>query len=94
MFQYFWIAIYIGTYGYWRGSSALILSCFLYYSLRTFACPKYSGHDVNAILNVIKILSLSVNLSIVEIGCTLWVWLVGVVSRRWVWFVGGIYGCG
>ena len=25
-----------------------------------------------------------------------WVWLVGVVSRRWVWLVGvgGIYGCG
>ena len=26
----------------------------------------------------------------------IWVWLVGVVSRRWVWLVGvgGIYGCG
>ena len=24
----------------------------------------------------------------------LWVWLVGVVSRRWVWLVGGIYGYG
>ena len=63
-FQYFWIAIYIGTYGYLRGSSALVLSCFLYYSLRTSARPKYSGHDVNVILNLIKILLLSVNLSI------------------------------
>ena len=29
-------------------------------------------------------------------GWNLWVWLVGVVSRRWVWLVGkgGIYGCG
>ena len=63
-FQYFWIAIYIGTYGYLRGSSTLVLSCFLYYSLRTSARPKYSGHDVNAILNLIKILLLSVNLSI------------------------------
>ena len=28
-------------------------------------------------------------------GWNLWVWLVGVVSRRWVWLVGvgGIYGC-
>ena len=54
----------IGTYGYLRGPSALVLSCFLYYSLRTSARPKYSGHDVDAILNLIKILSLSVNLSI------------------------------
>ena len=25
-----------------------------------------------------------------------WVWLVGVASRKWVWLVGvgGIYGCG
>ena len=27
-------------------------------------------------------------------GWNLWVWLVGVVSRRWVWLVGGIYGYG
>ena len=27
-------------------------------------------------------------------GWNLWVWLVGVVSRRWVWLVGGINGCG
>ena len=39
VFQYFWIAIYIGTYGYLRGSSALVLSCFLYYSLQTSARP-------------------------------------------------------
>ena len=25
---------------------------------------------------------------------SLWVWLVGMVSRRQVWLVGGIYGCG
>ena len=33
---------------------------------------------------------------IVESGWNVWVWLVGVVSRRWVWLVGedGIYGCG
>ena len=31
-----------------------------------------------------------------ESGWNIWVWLVGVVSRRWVWLVGlgGIYGCG
>ena len=29
-----------------------------------------------------------------ESGWKLWVWLVGVVSRRWVWLVGGIYGYG
>ena len=29
-----------------------------------------------------------------ESGWNLWVWLVGVVSRRWVWPVGGVYGCG
>ena len=29
-------------------------------------------------------------------GWNVWVWLVGVVSRRWVWLVGvgGMYGCG
>ena len=26
-------------------------------------------------------------------GWNLWVWLLGVVSRRRVWLVGGIYGC-
>ena len=29
-----------------------------------------------------------------ESRLTLWVWVVGVVSRRWAWLVGGIYGCG
>ena len=31
-----------------------------------------------------------------ESGWNVWVWLVGVVSKRWVWLVGvgGIYGCG
>ena len=31
-----------------------------------------------------------------ESGWNVWVWLVGVVSRKWVWLVGvdGIYGCG
>ena len=31
-----------------------------------------------------------------ESGWNVWVWLVGVVSRRRVWLVGegGIYGCG
>ena len=31
-----------------------------------------------------------------ESGWNVWVWLVGVVSRRWVWLVGvgRIYGCG
>ena len=31
-----------------------------------------------------------------ESGGNVWVWLVGVVSRRRVWLVGesGIYGCG
>ena len=33
-------------------------------------------------------------LTILESGWNLWVWLVGVVSRRWVWLVGGIYGYG
>ena len=34
--------------------------------------------------------------TIVESGWNVWVWLVGVVSRRWVWLVGvdGLYGCG
>ena len=33
---------------------------------------------------------------IVESGWNVWVWVVGVVSRRRVWLVGegGIYGCG
>ena len=33
---------------------------------------------------------------IVESGWNVWVWLVGVVSRRRVWLVevGGIYECG
>ena len=35
-------------------------------------------------------------MTIVESGWNVWVWLVGVVSRRQVWLVGvcGIYGCG
>ena len=35
-------------------------------------------------------------MTIVESGWNVWVWLVGMVSRRWVWLVGvgGIYGCG
>ena len=33
-------------------------------------------------------------MTILENGWNLWVWLVGVVSRRWVWLVGGIYGYG
>ena len=32
--------------------------------------------------------------TILESRCNLWVWLVGVVSRRWVLLVGGIYGYG
>ena len=39
---------------------------------------------------------LKVWMTIVESGWNVWVWLVGVVSRRRVWLVGvgGIYGCG
>ena len=33
-------------------------------------------------------------MDLLESGWNLWVWLVGVVSRRWVWLVGGIYGYG
>ena len=33
-------------------------------------------------------------MTIVESGWNLWMWLVGVVSRRWLWLVGGIYVCG
>ena len=29
-----------------------------------------------------------------ESGWNLWVWLVGVVSRKWVWLVGGNYRYG
>ena len=31
-----------------------------------------------------------------ESGWNVWLWLVGVVSKRWVWLVGvgEIYGCG
>ena len=32
-------------------------------------------------------------MAILESGWNLWVWLVGVVSRRWVW-LGGFYGYG
>ena len=35
-----------------------------------------------------------IRMTIVEGGWNLWVWLVGMVSRRQVWLVGGIYGCG
>ena len=42
----------------------------------------------------IYILWTEVWLTIVEeSGWNLWVWLVGVVSRRRVWLLGGIYGC-
>ena len=39
---------------------------------------------------------LKVWMTIVESGWNVWVWLVGVVSRRWVQLVGegGINGCG
>ena len=37
---------------------------------------------------------LKYGMPIVESGWNIWVWLVGVVSRRWVWLVDGIYGCG
>ena len=39
---------------------------------------------------------LKVWMTIVESGWNVWVWLVGVVSRRQVWLVGvgEIYGCG
>ena len=33
-------------------------------------------------------------MTILESGWNLWVWLVGVVSRRWVWLASGIYGYG
>ena len=33
-------------------------------------------------------------MTILESGWNIWVWLVGMVSRRWVWLVGGIYGYG
>ena len=33
-------------------------------------------------------------MAIVESGCNLCVWLVGVFSREWLWLVSGIYGCG
>ena len=33
-------------------------------------------------------------MTIWESGWNLWVWLVGMVSRRWVWLVGGTYGYG
>ena len=33
-------------------------------------------------------------MTIVESGWNLWMWLVGVVSRRWLWLVGRVYGCG
>ena len=52
------------------------------------------------IINIITFESLShpycteVWTTILESGWNLWVWLVGVVSRRWVWLVGGIYGYG
>ena len=29
-----------------------------------------------------------------ESGLNLWVWLVGMVSRRWLWLVRGIHGYG
>ena len=32
-------------------------------------------------------------MTFVKSGWNLWVWLVGVVSRRQVWLVGGNYGC-
>ena len=38
-----------------------------------------------------------VRMPILESGWNIWniwLWLVGVVSRRWVWLVGGIYGYG
>ena len=42
------------------------------------------------------VIYLKVWMTIVESGWYVWVWLVGVVSRRRMWLVGvgGIYGCG
>ena len=42
----------------------------------------------------VRMLLPKVWMTILESGWNLWVWLVGVVSRRWVWLVGGIYGYG
>ena len=53
----------VGIYGNHLSRRGL-LSCFLYYLLWTSARPMYSGHDVNVIFNLIKILSLTVELPI------------------------------
>ena len=50
---------YIRTYSYTIGCRDFVLSCFMYYLLWTSGRPMYSGHDVNVIFNLIKILLLT-----------------------------------
>ena len=56
----------------------------------TGACLRYKAHPPN------KGSKFKVWMTILESGGNVWVWLVGVVSRRRVWLVGvgEIYGCG
>ena len=68
------------------------------------ATPIHSTHSTIVIhtFNLCKVQSMDDNCGEwvecmgVASGWNVWVWLVGVVSRRWVWLVGvgGIYGCG
>ena len=51
-------------------------------------------HPLSKIVIHNSVIHTEVWMTILESGWNLWVWLVGVVSRRSVWVVGGIYGYG
>ena len=68
-------------------------SCIKHYVQPSYGCR---GMPVVARMCVYTARKFKVWMTIVESGWNVWVWLVGVMSRRRVWLVGegGIYGCG
>ena len=60
------------------------------------ATPIHSTHSPQLSSILLTCAKFKVWMTIVESGWNVWVWLVGVVSRRRVWLVvvGEIYGCG
>ena len=65
-------------------------------SAHPLATPTHSTHSPQLSSILLTCAKFKVRMTIVESGSNVWVWLVGVMSRRQVWLVvkGGIYGCG
>ena len=72
-----------------------LLYCIVLYYLFIYIYIYYitSARVTSVLLTCAKF---KVWMAIVESGWNVWVWLVGVVSKRrwWLVGVGGIYGCG